>query len=620
MAEKGDLPSDTVSLPPTYAPSEAYTESPPPAYKKSGMASVRIARIVCFTLLAMTFIIGFFVVTHKWVQNSNCKCAEQFQDESELVQHAALLSRIPSLPNSNLDNNKIEDEIERKEMEEDENFQEQDSVEEEAPLPEQIVPVNESPKDEDEDERVLEEAKNVDLPKNLLLGNPKLAGRNVHCKVERRQRKIAEGIMTQAIIVTCDDEDDDDDDEEDENSDEKLPMPIIPIRPPMSLLSTIMKVLSSRPRSNVDRPEGEPQLLPFPRPPAKGPLPILRPIRGPFPGPISPVLVPLRKIEMRRPMGMNENEEPVRPISIQQIHSARPNENRNPRMNRMFPPRQIIQRPEESGPQIQQLPFPLPNGPIPIRMIRLPARNEEGTEENRVERNEEEENGPLPFPIHPLIRLFPRRRIIRLRPKESNDNMQNEPIPFPLPRGALPIRHSPDEPMPHPMPEASGRALPSPVALPEVRVVRLPFRPQPQQFPEAKVITHMEVRQPKEEDIENRGSQNDIQQTNNQENQSFRPNNKEFGPPKTHSVIANNPRPIFGDEEPEDDSPEPFHQEPITQTQSQPRFVAPPPPRFAREGRTSIFARLNPDAEVIPTNQEDQPENREPVMRRIVIN
>ena len=127
-----------------------------------------------------------------------------------------------------------------------------------------------------------------------------------------------------------------------------------------------------------------------------------------------------------------------------------------------------------------------------------------------------------------------------------------------------------------------------------------------QQFPEAKVITHMEVRQPKEEDIENRGSQNDIQQTNNQENQSFRPNNKEFGPPKTHSVIANNPRPIFGDEEPEDDSPEPFHQEPITQTQSQPRFVAPPPPRFAREGRTSIFARLNPDAEVIPTNQEDQ--------------
>lgn len=30
MAEKGDVPADTVSLPPTYAPSEAYTESPPP--------------------------------------------------------------------------------------------------------------------------------------------------------------------------------------------------------------------------------------------------------------------------------------------------------------------------------------------------------------------------------------------------------------------------------------------------------------------------------------------------------------------------------------------------------------------------------------------------------------
>lgn len=30
MAEKAEMPADTVSLPPTYAPSEAYTESPPP--------------------------------------------------------------------------------------------------------------------------------------------------------------------------------------------------------------------------------------------------------------------------------------------------------------------------------------------------------------------------------------------------------------------------------------------------------------------------------------------------------------------------------------------------------------------------------------------------------------
>lgn len=30
MAEKAEMPADSVSLPPTYAPSEAYTESPPP--------------------------------------------------------------------------------------------------------------------------------------------------------------------------------------------------------------------------------------------------------------------------------------------------------------------------------------------------------------------------------------------------------------------------------------------------------------------------------------------------------------------------------------------------------------------------------------------------------------
>ena len=30
MSEKGELPPDNLSLPPNYAPSETYTDSPPP--------------------------------------------------------------------------------------------------------------------------------------------------------------------------------------------------------------------------------------------------------------------------------------------------------------------------------------------------------------------------------------------------------------------------------------------------------------------------------------------------------------------------------------------------------------------------------------------------------------
>lgn len=128
----------------------------------------------------------------------------------------------------------------------------------------------------------------------------------------------------------------------------------------------------------------------------------------------------------------------------------------------------------------------------------------------------------------------------------------------------------------------------------------------------------MEIRQP--EVIDTKEEQTTTVENSVPENKSFKQNNVDFGPPKTHSLFEKNQRTLFReDEDTETVPPVPFHQEPITQTQSQPRFVAPPPPRFAREGRTSIFARLNPDAEVINTEQNNE-ENAEPSVHRIVLN
>ncbi|KAB7493976.1 hypothetical protein Anas_12175, partial [Armadillidium nasatum] len=549
-----------------------------------------------------------------------CDFVLQNEGDSQTIKHAALFAQIPNLPNSDFNNNKIEEDIEREEIGNLQDLQE-----------EEIIPSGQVPQPENEmdEKKPSEDAKDISLPKDLLSGNPKMAGRNVHCKMEKRQRKIADGIMTQAIIVTCDDNDDDDDNgdntENEENLlEDKLPLPIAPVRPPLSLLNTIMKVLSSRPRSSPNNREIEPRLIPFPQRPLQGPIPIIHPIRQRMPlhlnGPLSPALnlIPIRKIEIHRPfpeVEENENETPV--ISHGPFPIIGGGQHR---INRIFAPGQILQRPQENNIQLQRIPFPLPGGPLPIRMIRLsPRRNEVNEEENDpIPRDEPESDRPFPFPMHPLIKLLPsnRRRIIQLRPR--GDNAPEDSFPFPFPRGALPFRQQSDEPVPHPMPEATGRALPSPVALPGVRVVRLPFRPQPQSFPEAKLFTHMEIRQP--EVIDNKEEQTTINENNVPENESFKQNNVDFGPPKTHSLFEKNQRQLFQEsEDNETVPPAPFHQEPITQTQSQPRFVAPPPPRFAREGRTSIFARLNPDAEVINTEKNNE-ENAEPSVHRIVLN
>ena len=44
------------------------------AYKKQASTPVQIAKLICLTVFAITFLVGFFVVSHKWMQTRECNC------------------------------------------------------------------------------------------------------------------------------------------------------------------------------------------------------------------------------------------------------------------------------------------------------------------------------------------------------------------------------------------------------------------------------------------------------------------------------------------------------------------------------------------------------------------
>lgn len=507
--------------------------------------------------------------------------------------------------------------------------------------------------------------------------------------------------------------------------------PQIDIRPLMEMIRNQVEnrpVMEMRPQiTRIERPiqmNQEENTVSFQGPmitPMRGPFQgsMITPIRGPFPGQFGQGaihLIPIRKIEMRRPeqgeFREEENAEPLilssqaQPQQVRQFPMIREitGAPQNPSMEPSFPPPSQINFRNDEEQERPELPFPFPfgNGQFPIRIVRLPSpqgRNmfrEQEENEQREESNPEEDQqeGPFPFMnnlINPIMNMFPggRTRIIRLRPKPTSDEevSNSEVLPFPFPRGALPIQNEPRELPPIHLPpqmpaEASGRALPTPVALPEVRVLRLPFRPQPPSFPEARVITHMEVQQPREEDQEQQPEQDQEQQPqrDNQffepqtENKGFRKINGEFGPPKTHTVIESAPDALNQDddvlpfppqmfpqlrfnpqmlnerkiESSEDKAPQfpeefrrqlPLEFNPHSQSaqdfpregeidselapqepqpQFHPRFIA-PPPRFAPEGRSSFPIELNPDAEeVIDRHDTEQPQNAQ--VHRVVLN
>jgi len=310
-SEKGDLPQDNDSLPPHYASSEVYSDSPPPAYRKTNTVRLQITRIVCTTILLAGFLIGSFILAHTWVTNhSACDCDARAPN---LPPMSASLIQANVLP-LDIDND-IAPKIELQpkgeepivvEVLETEKFDEKKSRQMDID-----IPLNEEEINEDieiagraleeeveelqslQEENSQEEPKNVKLPIDMLLGNPALAGKDVQCKVEKKIQNLGNGIFSKTIMVTCDDED--------ESSEPQKNKPINPFvsmggmkrmpRPPMSLLAPILKMMSARANARLHKQQQHPQMQMMPKIMlARVPMTHMgrfppRPFSGPFPPP-----------------------------------------------------------------------------------------------------------------------------------------------------------------------------------------------------------------------------------------------------------------------------------------------------------------------------------------------
>ncbi|XP_046659749.1 E3 ubiquitin-protein ligase Hakai isoform X2 [Homalodisca vitripennis] len=70
----------TVGVGKEYPPSEVYTAEPPPAYQRTRGTAVQIARIAAGTVIAVTFILGFFMLASAYI-TASASCANyNFQE------------------------------------------------------------------------------------------------------------------------------------------------------------------------------------------------------------------------------------------------------------------------------------------------------------------------------------------------------------------------------------------------------------------------------------------------------------------------------------------------------------------------------------------------------------
>jgi len=630
MSEKGELPPDQMSLPPNYAPSEAYTESPPPAYPNKKSTVVAVTRMICLTILAGAFMIGFFSLSHSWLKarDSNGK-----HDDRDGIKSGSFIEFPPTPQVQALVGHKEEEksmntiitDINNNEPQLNDSFNEDDQkstenseiqsddilpkMDEEISSLQQKVNILDQVETEIEDEKhILEDSvqqefddvkNNIKIPLDAILGNPSLAGRDVNCKVERRQKDIG-GLITQAIIVKCND---------------KVDAPSIPsgmsllsssssqrpLGPQLSLFAPIMKMLAAKAKKRAENFNSmnnkTPQILNGPKPiimsstisgPMGGPI---RMIRGPMPGPISgprpfPINAP-RFPSIRGPIMPG----PRRPISnINSSPMANFNEN-----IKIF---DEVQQPKMIPMSIS--PMRIANG----RSIRV-----------------------LPFGKEPRV--------------DSFQNLPNDLPSFQKFPSAFPIKNVHElRNFPGPQP----RGLNSPIALPELR--HLPARllnayPQPtssvrlaEKAELPKPITHMEMRQPehKSEPIVT---------------PSFKPEGPEFGPPKIHTVIGPPknmpqlriiphsktlhelppmPSHFFNPSSPTF-PPAPLHPEFTSPPapapapyRPEPSPPAPPHPKINPEGLTGIVSDINPDAEVVEPMADHASTAPTPLKHHLILN
>jgi len=504
-SEKGDLPHDTDSLPPHYATSEAYSDSPPPAYRKTSTVRLQITRMVCATILTAGLLIGVFSLAHTYVTRP-CDCSQvQMQQQAPaaaaLVQHAAVLP----LPGNDLTAEQPQPlDVEMPAAAE-------ETIEEGSEEPENTIE-----EESDNLQNLDNEPKNVKLPVNMLLGNPALAGKDVQCKVEKKIQNLGNGIFSKTIMVTCEDDGKDDEDETIKKEmpsspfNQMGPMKAFP-RPPISMLAPVLRMMAARAnsrRQNSPSPKillSRMPLAPFPRhfgkqlpsfsrseePSSENEMrPLISEPPMPFPGfnrfssnirPIRlPFLTPMNDNEQNdRPRNMlfredlnrqepvitmhqslnggplnrfPQNEEPMSDIEDDDEEEVVVKSESPMKVVRGFPPQipeaikdiisNIMKRGEESGSK-RNMPV------IAIKAIpQAVSPNDNPHQQIR-----------LPFPFRP-VKISSPRAARKLELGDEEFRPINSP-PFPLPRGAIP-----SEMKPVIMPEAGGRALESPVTIP----------------------------------------------------------------------------------------------------------------------------------------------------------
>lgn len=67
-----------VTIKPDYPPSEVYSSEPPPAYQRPQSSAIQVARIIAFTVVVVSIILGGFMLASAYVSaNASCKQLEQ---------------------------------------------------------------------------------------------------------------------------------------------------------------------------------------------------------------------------------------------------------------------------------------------------------------------------------------------------------------------------------------------------------------------------------------------------------------------------------------------------------------------------------------------------------------
>jgi len=361
-SEKGDMQQDTDSLPPHYASSEVYSDSPPPAYKKTSTVRLQITRVVCFTILTMGLLVGVFTLAHTYViRHTHCNCetaAEQLPAVS-----ASLVQHLPhDVPGNDIDaapepaRPDVEVPLDQEEIEEDIMLAEEAAEEESDGLQDLGNP-----------------PKNVKLPVNMLLGNPALAGKDVQCKVEKKIQNLGNGVFSKTIMVTCEDDGEDETTEKDapiSPLESMGPMRAFP-RPPMSMLAPILKMMAARANARMQN-QISPKVV-FSRMPMPGSSPFPKHLGGP--------------IQTMPPK-----------MSIMPMPSA---ENFNSKMISGPPMHMPIPRFNQMRSNIIPMPF-LPPNMIRPKMINEDDQNDRRPHNMLFREDFHRENGPINIPESPF--------------------------------------------------------------------------------------------------------------------------------------------------------------------------------------------------------------------------